>query len=229
MKTMHMFATVLCAVACTFSAAIAEDDSGLVSATPVAPVITDPVNPQPGMIYSAYALSWMNHPGSYFTKEEAEKLLGSLRECHSTLPKMPALQTGVDSNNTFTVECAKGVKPYGIRWDGFLKCKLSGTYTFLVQKKSVGDGRDIFVWCSYVIKVNGKVIVSQGEDSFDVDLKTGFNKVEIFCLFPPRWEEVAQAPMIISAKRKGSIIEPVKLSPGMLFYDARPELTETGL
>lgn len=233
MKPTKQLAVALCVAACMTTSVFAEDDSGLVSATPAAPVITEPVNPQPGMIYSAYSSSvapWMGYPKSSLIEDDMKKkTFESLKECHSTLPKMPALKTGVDKSDKFAIECARGVVPDGIRWEGFLKCKLSKKYTFLVQKNAY-HGAYAAPWCSYAIRINGKFfLVSHGEDSFDANLNTGFNKVEIFCMFPPAFKEVAQAPLIISAKPKGSIIEPVKLSPGMLFYDARPELMESGL
>ena len=53
MKTMQLMAAALCAVAFVNTASFA-DDNGLEPATPPPAPIADPVNPQPGMIFSAY-------------------------------------------------------------------------------------------------------------------------------------------------------------------------------
>ena len=227
MKRIKQIAVALCVTACAFTTAFA-DESGLESATPPAPVITDPVNPQPGMLFSAYGpCKWM-----YMRYEsDSSKLQVALNESLVTLPKVPAVKTGVDKNEKFTIECAKDVEVAAIRWEGFLKCKLAKTYTFVVDKRYDSYTSDYRWQVGYVIAINGKIcIVGYGQNSFDTDLKVGFNKVEIVTLLPSdHYREGRNSPLHISAKPKGSVIEPVKLSPGMLFYDARPELTETGL
>ncbi|MBP5509699.1 MAG: hypothetical protein J6Z49_02145 [Kiritimatiellae bacterium] len=235
MKTMHVFATAICAVACTFTAAIAEDDSGLESATPAAPVITDPVNPQPGMIFSAYdGYKWMYPEDS--GDKEIEKMRVNLKESVDKLPALPAVKTGIDKSDKFSIACASGVAVAAIRWEGFLKCKIARTYTFLIQKERADtyDSRLDLHWATgYAIRINGKTgVVSYGQTSFDVNLKVGFNKVEIVSLLPDGrqlYKQGRMAPLLITVKPKGSVIEPVNLSPNKLFYDARPELTETGL
>ena len=224
MKRIQTITAILCAVACAFTTAFADDDSGLVSAAPSAPVITDPVNPTPGMIFSAYgAYNWM-----YL--DDIPKLQVALKESLINLPKAPAVKTGIDKSDKFIIDCAKGVETYAIRWEGFLRCKKARTYTFVVQKP-FRDNPSCLKWrCGYAIAINGKpCLVSYGQDSFDVNLKIGFNKVEIVTLLPRYYSDVQNSPLFISAKPKGSVIEPVMLSPGKLFYDNRPEWMETGL
>ncbi|MBP5509700.1 MAG: hypothetical protein J6Z49_02150 [Kiritimatiellae bacterium] len=166
----------------------------------------DSVNPQPGMLFSAYNCpEWMG----------AEQL----RESNSTLPERPALKTGIDKGGGFSANCATGVKAVAIRWEGFLKCKRAATYTFTIDK-----GEDTGFENGYSVRVNNDLTVTgYGRNAFDADLKVGFNKVEIVCQFG------GDNPFDVSAKPKGSVAEPTKLSPGMLFYDARPELMESGL
>ncbi len=191
-----------------------DSDTRLVPGKPLVTEIQDPVNPKPGMVFSAYgAYKWM-----YL--EDVDKLQASLKACFSFLPKAPAVKTGVDASDKFTIDCAKGVATGAIRWEGFLQCTKARKYTFLVQK-NVCNGFDSEKWqCGYAISVNGKVYCTgYGQDSFDVDLKIGFNKVEIVTLLPNRWENVKNAPLHISVRVKGSINDPIELSPGVFFYD----------
>ena len=190
-------AVALCAAACVAATAFAEEDkNGFESATPVE--IADPVNPQPGMLFSAY----------YTSLDDDAKLNG----CHSLLPKMSAAKTGVDKSDGFSSQCAAGVSAQTIRWEGFFKCKLAKTFTFLIKNPGYAN--------SYSVKINGKPGATgrSAECSFDVDLKTGWNKIEIVRDFR------SDPALTISAKVKGSVVEPTQFSPAMMFYDDKPEL-----
>ena len=203
MKRIQLMAAALCAAACVTTTAFAEDQNGLESATPVE--IADPINPKPGMVFNAYGYD--DHFYFNYWKENVSKL-----------PKWPALSTGVDVSESFSIECATGVKPKAVRWEGFLKSKYAKTYTFLVQTGNKYE-RDC-----YSVSINGQpVYTAYGEGSFDVDLKVGWNKVEISRQF---YDSKA---MNISAKIKGGLSEPTKLTPAKFFYDDRPELQDNGL
>ncbi len=230
MKTTRLMAVAACAVACTTVTVFGNNsndtgnDTGL-GATPPATEIKDPANPKPGMIFSAYgAYKWM-----YL--DDSEKLQTALKECFSFLPKAPAVKTGVDTSDKFTIDCAKGVATGAIRWEGFLECRKARTYTFLVQKNVCNYDSSSLKWqCGYAIAINGKLSCTGfGQSSFDVDLKLGFNKVEIVTLVPNRFEDVKQSPLLISAKPKGSIKEPLKLSPGIFKYDDTEVEEDLGL
>ena len=204
-----------CAVACTTVMAFADndDDIGIVPATPLSTEIKDPVNPKEGMIFSAYgSYAWMDFM-------DGQQMRAALNDSFSSLPKAPAVKTGVDESDKFTIDCANGVSTGAIRWEGFLQMRKAGKYTFLVQKNLSPDGTYNWI-CGYAIAINGKVCTTTyGQGSFDVDLKIGYNKVEIVTLLPGNFPGVSNAPLFISMKRKGSLIEPVQLSPKCFFHD----------
>lgn len=202
MNPTKLLTIVLCLVACLATTTVfaADDDFGIVSATPT--VIADPVNPQPGMLFNAYSYSdWMND--------------SKMKECHTTLPKMAARKTGVDKSDKFGIEVADGVDAMAIKWEGFLKCKRAATYTFLFQKPSdycrASNG--------YSVKINGQLVipVDWDESSCDVNLKVGWNKVEIVGQFCRKF------PLKITFRPKGSLSEPRPIAPKDLFYDKKPE------
>jgi len=200
MNPTKLMAVALCVAACVTTTAFATDDFGIESASPVK--IADPVNPQPGMVFNAY-----NYP-EWMWEEQ-------LKESNSKLPTTAALKTGVDKGEKFDTEVAQGVKAAAIKWDGFLKCKRATTYTFLFQKGDHGDRfRD-----GYSIRVNGQLVLpaSYNESTFDVNLKVGWNKVEIVCQF------YNKDPLKISFKPKGSLSEPRSIAPKDLFHDQKPE------
>ena len=198
MKTRKLMAIALCAAACVTTTAFAEDDFGIESASPVK--IADPVNPQPGMVFNAY-----NYPNWMRDVE--------LKDSNSKLPKTAALKTGIDAGEKFSLEISKGVNAAAIRWEGFLKCKRATTYTFLFQKKYE-------YWsCGYSVRINGQLVIpaAMGEVSCDVDLKVGWNKVEIVSQFK------YHSPLVVSFKPKGSLSDPRPIAPKDLFYDKKPE------
>ena len=199
MNPRKLMAVALCAAACVATNAFAEDDFGIESASPVK--IADPVNPQPGMIFNAY-----NYP-DWMGKEQ-------LKESNSKLPTTAALKTGVDKGEKFGIEVAQGVNAAAIKWDGFLKCKRAATYTFLFQKREYNRH-----WSGYSIRINGQLVLPAtfGEDTCDVNLKVGWNKVEIVCQFNDK------SPLNISFKPKGSLSEPRAIAPKDLFHDQKPE------
>ena len=193
-------AVALCAAACVTTTALAEDDFGIESASPV--VIADPVNPQPGMVFNAY-----NYPG-WMGKDQ-------LKESNSSLPKTAALMTAIDKSEKFGFEITTGVDAAAIRWEGFLKCKRAATYTFLFHKDEYYEFRS-----GYSVRINGIPVISAtyGEVACDVNLKAGMNKVEIVCQF------YGKTPLHISYKPKDSLSAPRPIAPKDLFYDQKPEV-----
>jgi len=198
MNPRKLMAVALCAAACVTTTAFAEDDFGIESASPVK--IADPVNPQPGMVFNAYDYpNWLERD--------------QLKESNSTFPKMAALKTGVDKSEKFGIEIASGVSAAAVRWEGFLKCKRAATYTFLFQKKEE-------YWnCGYSVRINGQNVVPAAtrEATCDVNLKVGWNKVEIVSQFK------YHSPLVVSFKPKGSLSDPRPIAPKDLFHDQKPE------
>ena len=198
MKIRKLMAVALCTAACVTTTAFAEDDFGIESASPV--TIADPVNPQPGMVFNAYNYpNWMGQD--------------QLKESNSKLPTTAALKTGVDKGEKFGIEISQGVNAAAIRWDGFLKCKRATTYTFLFQKK------EDYWSTGYSVRINGQSVIpaATGEKSCDVNLKVGWNKIEIVCQFDYK------TPLAVSFKPKGSLADPRPLAPKDLFHDQKPE------
>ncbi len=200
MNPRKLMAVALCAAACVTTTVFAEEDkNGFESA----PVIADPVNPKPGLLFSAYYYAFGGYIG-----------MDGIRDCISKLPKMPAKQTGIDKSENFSSGCVTGVKEVNaIRWEGYFKCGKTAKYTFLFDSRGY-----------YSITINGShVITGHGEDVADVDLKTGWNKLEVI--------GIHDIQVMISARPKGSLATPTKLTPKMMFYDETPEMADmnTGL
>ena len=199
---------LMCGVLCTAIAlgsmvpAFAEDDFGIESASPIA--IADPINPQPGMIFNAYDYD------RWFDGDQ-------LKESNSKLPVLPAAKTGVDKGEKFGKDIANEVSFKAIRWEGFLKCKRVGTYTFLFQKKQRWEFEN-----GYSVRINGLPVIpaAYGQATCDVNLKVGWNKVEIVCQF------ASDEPLNISFKPKGYLSEPRSLSPKDFFHDEKPEVPD---
>ena len=198
MNPRKLMSVALCAAACVSTTAFAADDFGIESASPVK--IADPVNPQPGMILNAYFIRWMTWD--------------ALAESISKLPSQPAAKTMVDKAEHFSLEPLGNIKAGVGRWEGFLKCKRATTYTFVLSKEGCG-----YADCGFVFAVNGKVYVKKGERqvSCDVDLKVGWNKIDLVCQFD------STKPLTLTFKPKTSIAEPRSIGPRDLFHDQKPE------
>ena len=196
--------TVLCAAACVATTTFAEEDFGIESASPVK--IADPVNPQPGMIFNAYAPVKL---GNGSGNEEW------LKESLSKLPAVAAMKTGVDKSEKFSIDVAAGLSALSVKWEGFIKCKRAATYTFLFQKKAGWKFDN-----GYSIRINGQVVkpAARGETTCDVALKVGWNKIEIVCIFNDK-----SSPLNVSFKPKGSLSDPRPIAPKDLWYDKKPE------
>lgn len=207
MKTTFAIVAALCAASFA-TAAFAEEDFGIESATPVK--IADPANPKPGMVFGAYGAD------NSVRNNEAW-----LKESNAKLPAAAAMKTGVDKGEKFAIDVASGVKALTVRWEGFLKCKRAATYTFLFQKELKMDR---FYYSGYSVRINGKSVVPAGrcETTCDVSLKAGWNKVEIVSIFGDNARS-GKKPLNISYKPKGSLSEPRTLAPKDLFYDQKAE------
>ena len=198
MTPRKLMAVALCAAAFVTTTMFAEDDFGIESASPVK--IADPVNPQPGMVFNAYSYpNWMRRD--------------ELKESNSKLPTTASMKSGVDKSEKFGIEIAQGVKADAVRWEGFLKCKRATTDTFVFQRKDENwdDG--------YSVRINGKAMIpaAAGEASCDVNLKIGWNKIEIVSQF------YNKDPLIVSFKPKESLFDPRPIAPKDLFHDQKPE------
>ncbi len=102
-------------------------------------------------------------------------------------------------------------------WSGFMKCKRAGAYTLTLTqptKVHVLSGLG-----GYSLRVNGKAVIAAAwrQTSVDVDLKVGWNKIDLVCQF-------GRAPALsITYKPKDSLSEARPLTPGMMFFDKKPE------
>ena len=190
MKTLIMAALSIAAIGA--NVAFAEEDDGIVSA---APAIADPVNPQPGLLANAYRIDYGGNGNRY-------KAMTTL----PALAKTPSVKSYEDKAATFT----RGGVPEKtdvnvIKWEGFIKCKRATSYTFSF------DSRD-----SYSFYVNGRQCIDTcyRQESRDVDLKVGWNKIVIVAFLERMDQKLA-----VEYRPKGSLSDPRQLSPGMLFYD----------
>jgi len=201
MNPRKLMAVVLCVTACA-TTVFAEDDFGIESASPTK--ISDPVNPQPGMMFRAYNVGkFMN----------ADGLKGSV----ARLPTIAAVKTMADKGEEFSLKQIGKSDANAGMWTGFLKCKRAGIYTLtLTQSTRVTRGTA----GGYSLRVNGNQTIAAGwrETSVDVKLNVGWNRVDLVCQF----SRMASA-LTISYKPKDSMSDPRPLTPGMMFYDKKPE------
>lgn len=203
MNSVKLMSAALCAAACVTTAAFAEDDFGIESATPV--TIADPVNPQPGMVLSGYGAKMPNG------RNRSVWLKGSITE----LSKAPALKTIVDNGEEFSLKPLGNVAANAALWTGFMKCKRAGIYTFTLTQT------ERWTACGgYSVRINGRPVIAAGgkQMSEHVTLKTGFNKIELVCVLAK-----GASPLSIVYKPKESLSEARPLTPAMMFYDKKPE------
>ena len=188
MKTLIVAALAIAAVGA--NVAFAEEDDGIVSA---APAIADPVNPQPGMLANAYKV----FGGSSGVMRENTRL--------AALEKTPSVKSYADTAAAFSRGGVSRDKDVNIvKWEGFIRCKRATSYTFSF------DGR------GYSFYVNGRQYMDYwwDQNSANVDLKLGWNKIVIMGTFPNYGDKLS-----VEYRPKGSLSDPRPLSPGMLFYD----------
>ena len=223
MKTRMLTTLAMCAMVCSVAMASAQEADDLIeSATPSAPKETAPydlLNPQRGMTFSVYGSNEWNLP------RENNKKLAHIRESLSTLPKAAAAKTSIDNGDKFSIDCAKGIDVSAIRWEGYLKCKQTTICTFAVKRVYCRRGDELCA--GYVIRVNNVIRAGFGENSFDVELKAGFNKVELVCVYLEgtycsNCGRVIKEPLNLSIKPKGSLAEAKTLSPSIFWHDEKP-------
>ena len=73
----------------------------------------------------------------------------------------------------------------------------------------------------FELRINGKPVIpaSLKQTSVDVNLKVGWNKIELVCQFG-----VGKVPALtIAYKPKDSLSDARPLTPGMMFFDKKPE------
>lgn len=201
MNPIKMMAMTLCVIACAVTDALAADDFGIESASPV--TVADPVNPQPGMQLFGYKSG--NRRGMW----TEEWLKGSV----AGLSKAPAIKSIIDKSDDYSLKVLGATESNAGRWMGFLKCKRAGVYTLTISSgKRTG----------YSLRVNGKSAVSaaRGQTGVDVLLKIGWNKVELVCHFS---RPLDRMPVAITYKPKESLSEARPLTPAMMFHDQKPE------
>ena len=220
MKTVKVLTLAMCIATCSVATVLSQDaDAFIDSAMPSAPKETAPydlLNPQRGMAFSVYG------PNEWALPRQRDKQLALIRESLSTLPRAAAAKTAIDNGDKFSIDCAKGIDVAAIRWEGFLKCKQTVTCTFAL-KRPYCRGDELFA--GYVIRVNNAIRAGFGENSFDVELKAGFNKVELVCVYLEGCRNcgrVNKEPLDLSIKPKGSLAEAKTLSPAIFWHDEKP-------
>ena len=225
MKTRMLTALARCATVCSVATSSAQEADDLIeSATPSAPKETAPydlLNPQRGMIFSVYGPSeWT------LTGDDKNKRVAQLRDSLSTLPKTAAAKTAVDKGDKFSIDCAKGTQASAIRWEGYLKSKLTTAYTFTAQRPFCDNYNLCALGGGYAVRVNNKTMrIGCGQSSFDVELKAGFNKIEIFCYFVENracCRDRLREPLKLLLNISGSEKEPMQLKPAVFWHDEKP-------
>ena len=174
------------------SVAFAEEDDGIVSA---APVVADPVNPQPGMLGSAYNIR-----------------IGSFESVVAQLSSAPSVKNFVDTSSDFGRKSLdRNMEISIIKWEGFVKCKKAGVYSFSFEESRKRGGLG-----DYCFELNGEKLIKGGDGQQTVagKLKIGWNKVIIAYT---AWSDTHV--LKLRYKPNGSLSEPRLLTPGMLFYD----------
>ena len=219
MSAKKLMTLALCAVACaTVNGKVRTQDlTSPAVAKSKAPYKL--LNPEPGMIMSVYG------PQEWMRLDDVKKMKEQFRESVFALPKSPAVKTSVDKSDKFSIDCAKDVEVSAIRWEGYLVDNESETCTFVMQKNYYyGYDRDC-LQTGYAVMINDVVVCGWGQQSFDVNLEPGYNKVVIVCLYPDerKFADVNKAPFNITVKPKGSVEEPSKLTPAMFEFDKTPE------
>ena len=200
MNPAKLMAVALCAAACVSATAFAEDDFGIESASPVK--IADPVNPQPGMMASAYFFDYGGSGSKYKTMTSSV----------SAIKKLPAASTFVDKGEKFaTTGVSEKTQVHTIMWEGFIKCKRAATYTFSFSN----ERDDISFFVNGTKHIDGNC---SGQVSCDVNLKIGWNHIAIVSYFSYR-----NRVLSINYKPKGSLSDPRPIAPKDLFYDQKPE------
>lgn len=197
MKTRKLIAVAFCVAASATTTAFAEDDFGIESASPV--TINEPVNPQPGMVANAYKINYQGSGARY-------KALTSL----DVLAKTAALKTVVDKSDSFSRNILpQNCEAHTILWEGYIKCIRTATYTFTMSNRD---------WYSFY--VNGKCYVDQcnGQQSADVELKVGWNKIVVLAYI-----EYQSNKFEMNYKPKNSLSDPRQIAPKDLFHDQPPE------
>ena len=197
MKTRKLLAVAMYAAVSVSTTALAADDFGIESASPV--TIADPINPKPGMIFRGYNLNTQY--------DEKLAALGT------TLASAPTVKTAVVVTEQFAfdtflnnVEINQGV------WEGFLKCKRTANCTFLLKQKGDYSGG------GFLLFVNGQKVIYKsgtGQQSANVRLKVGFNHIKII--------SQARYPVDVFLSPTGSTKPPRQLSPTMMYYNDKPE------
>ena len=192
MNPRKLMAVALCAAACVTTTVFAEDDD-FVGSTAIA----DPVNPKPGMLFKGYNLDTQ-----YGDKFQTLK---------STLATAAPVKSTVVSSEQFSFEpFRKEVRINQGVWEGFLKCKRTAQCTFLVKQRGGYSGG------GFLLYVNGKKVIGNGgtgQQSANVNLKAGFNHIEII--------SQAQYPVEVFLAPVGSTKPPKQISPAIsnIYYD----------
>ena len=198
MNPRKLMAVALCAAACVTTTVFAEDDFGIESASPVK--TADPVNPQPGAMCSAYLF------GNTSGEDNWNRTI-------SQMVKAPSIKTYVDKGNEFNRDALpRDMETNLMKWEGFIKCKRAGNYSFSFVGPSGGQ------W--YTFQLNGIDIFTKGEGQKTVSgkLKIGWNKIVMIVEC-----KGAHHKLQLKYKPNESMAEPRALTPAMLFHDQKPE------
>ena len=191
---------LICGALCTAivfggASAFAEDDDIVADAS--SSEIANPVNPKPGMVFRGYNLDTQ-----YNDKFQTLK---------STLATAAPVKSTVVSSEQFSFETfLEEVRINQGVWEGFLNCKRTAQCTFLAKQEGDYSGG------GFLLYVNGKKVIGNsgtGQQSANVNLKAGFNHIEII--------SQAQNPVEVFLSPVGSTKPPKQLSPAIsnMFYD----------
>lgn len=200
MNTSKLLAILLCFATCiatTTTFADEDDDFGIESATPI--VVADPINPQPGMVCSAYLFGHTNGEDNW-------------RKTISRLANAPSIKSYVDKEDSFNRNALSNSTQTNImKWEGYIKCKRAGMYSF----SFVGPHSNF-----YAFYLNDVEIISAGYGQMTVggQLKEGWNKVVIIVEI-----DHPNQKLELKYKPNESLAEPRPLTPKKMFHDEKPE------
>lgn len=200
MNAKTLMAALTCAAVCIAATASAEDDFGIESASPV--TIADPANPQPGAICKFYNVRRAEIVPTVKNKAQREKL--------------PIIVTRIDKGDDFACNFSdEGIERNIMSWEGFIKCKRAGAYTFTVFGAHDHE---------YTLEVNGvpALLCVDRQNNATVPLKAGWNKIVLTAV---KWCRIGDVYKIMYLPQ-GSLAEPRALGPKDLWHDQPRELED---
>lgn len=177
----------------------------LATIIPASAFAADPATPVQGAICNLYLID---------TIRSAQKK--DFNDMANSIASKPAAATFVDTASDFKSSKKKdGVASSWGMWTGWMKVEKAGTYTFLCKRKFSDISYENPTM--YSIWINGQKCIEAGcgQESFNVELRAGFNDIKIVAECP----SLNDYPLAISYKKAGSVKEPISFGPENMYHD----------